>query len=145
MCPPDVCRLGGNFNRYNLLRIYRRAGELPSLTSGICKLDTQCHRHLRGCTSSFADPLLLAWSCPWSAQMIAAPKARVTRRLASTDAILVPMALAYAFLLAHSWQADTLKLILPGSLQEGLSGTIMHPLQLRYCIEPHLHIASPCS
>ncbi|CAL5227858.1 g10892 [Coccomyxa viridis] len=54
--------------------------------------------------------------------MIAAPRARVTHRIVSIDALFVPMALAYAFLLAHSWQADTLKLILPGSLQEGFSG-----------------------
>lgn len=60
-------------------------------------------------------------------QMIAAPRARVTHRIVSTDALFVPMALAYAFLLAHSWQADTLKLILPGSLQEGFSGILSEP------------------
>ena len=48
------------------------------------------------------------------------------------------MALAYAFLLAHSWQADTLKLILPGSLQEGLSGTRHEPLRLKHGLEPGL-------
>ena len=55
-------------------------------------------------------------------QMIGAPRAHLTARIISTDALFLPLALAYAFLLAHSWQADTLKLILPGSLQEGLSG-----------------------
>jgi hypothetical protein len=54
--------------------------------------------------------------------MIVAPRAHLTARIISTDALFLPLALAYAFLLAHSWQADTLKLILPGTLQEGLSG-----------------------
>jgi hypothetical protein len=54
--------------------------------------------------------------------MIVAPRARLTARILSTDALFLPLALAYAFLLMHSWQTDTLKLILPGSLQEGLSG-----------------------
>lgn len=54
--------------------------------------------------------------------MIGAPRAHLTARIISTDALFLPLALAYAFLLAHSWQADTLTLILPGSLQEGLSG-----------------------
>ena len=76
------------------------------------------------------------------AQMIVAPRARVTRRMASTDAVLVPMVLAYAFLLAHSWQADTLKLILPGSLQEGLSGTNHAFLAANIAMSLFLHIAA---
>ena len=84
---------------------------------------SQCERRLRCCILLSADPHSLRWRVYWSPQMIAAPRARVTHCVVSTDALFVPMALAYAFLLAHSWQADTLRLILPGSLQEGFSGT----------------------
>ena len=65
-----------------------------------------------------------------SLQMTVAPRAQITSRIISTDALFVPLALAYAFLLAHSWQADTLQLILPGSFQEGLSGTSPCPTPL---------------
>ena len=54
--------------------------------------------------------------------MIVAPRAHLTSRITATEWLFVPVALAYGFLLAHSWQADTLHLILPGSLQKGLSG-----------------------
>lgn len=63
-------------------------------------------------------------------QMTVAPRAQITSRIISTDALFVPLALAYAFLLAHSWQADTLQLILPGSFQVGLSGTSPCPTPL---------------
>ena len=66
-----------------------------------------------------------------SLQMTVAPRAQITSRIISTDALFVPLALAYAFLLAHSWQADTLQLILPGSFQEGLSGTSPCPTPLK--------------
>ena len=55
-------------------------------------------------------------------QMLAAPKARLTRRIAASNWTLVPPALGYIFLLVHSYQPDTLSLVLPGSLKEGLSG-----------------------
>lgn len=51
-----------------------------------------------------------------------APFWRGVVRFLRHDTIFVPIAVAYAVLLLHSWQADTLSLILPGSLAEGLSG-----------------------
>ena len=55
-------------------------------------------------------------------QMILAPAWKRTADIVRSDAILVPVALAYLFLLVHSLQPDTLALILPGSLKAGLSG-----------------------
>lgn len=55
-------------------------------------------------------------------QMLAAPKSRLTGRIAASNWTLVPPALGYIFLLVHSYQPDTLSLVLPGSLKEGLSG-----------------------
>lgn len=44
------------------------------------------------------------------------------RQLLSTPWTLAPLALAYAVLLADSWAPDTLRTMMPGSLQAGLSG-----------------------
>ena len=55
-------------------------------------------------------------------QVLMAPKSDFTRRIMYSELIYVPIALAYGFLLAHSWDANTLNLILPGSLEEGLAG-----------------------
>lgn len=74
-----------------------------------------------------------------AALMTFAPDARVTRALAgvapssssststpcrpcfTTDAALLPPALAYLALLAASWTPDTVAVLLPGSLAEGLT------------------------
>ena len=55
-------------------------------------------------------------------QMLLAPRARLTQRLIQSELSLAPVALAYGYLLLHSWEPDTLQLILPGSLKEGFSG-----------------------
>lgn len=55
-------------------------------------------------------------------QMLVAPKWKRTRHAVASNAILLPLAIAYGYLLACSWQPDTFSLILPGSLKEGLSG-----------------------
>lgn len=39
-----------------------------------------------------------------------------------SDMIFIPLATAYLILLIHSWQPDTIQLVLPGSLQAGLTG-----------------------
>lgn len=57
------------------------------------------------------------------AQMICAPGWRVTRRVLSSDLVFLPLAATYCFLLSQSWEPDTLSLILPGSLREGITGT----------------------
>ena len=54
--------------------------------------------------------------------MACRPHWHATKRVMSSSLIVVPVALAYAVLLAHSWEPDTLSLILPGSLREGLAG-----------------------
>ena len=55
-------------------------------------------------------------------QMACRPHWQATKRAMSSSLIFVPVALAYTLLLAHSWEPDTLSLILPGSLREGLAG-----------------------
>jgi hypothetical protein len=54
--------------------------------------------------------------------MLLAPRWQRTRDLVRSALTYVPLALAYTALLVASWQPDTLSLILPGSLQEGLAG-----------------------
>ena len=62
--------------------------------------------------------------------MAFAPQLSATKRLLSSDLIFVPLVLLYLYLLVHSWEPDTLRLILPGSLAEGLTG-VHCP-----CVEP---------
>jgi hypothetical protein len=50
------------------------------------------------------------------------PRATATLSLSRSSAPYLLLAAAYAALLAASWQTDTLALMMPGSLAEGLSG-----------------------
>lgn len=54
--------------------------------------------------------------------MILLPATRVVRQTVERGVLLLPLALCYGYLLARSWQPDTLSLLLPGSLSAGLSG-----------------------
>jgi len=63
-------------------------------------------------------------------QALLAPRHAVTRRLLRSELICAPLALVYLYLLLHSWEPDTLRLILPGSLAEGLTGAA----PLSHCI-----------
>eukprot|EP00884_Botryococcus_braunii_P021381 jgi/Botrbrau1/7927/Bobra.9_2s0091.2 len=54
--------------------------------------------------------------------MLVAPRSKRTKKVASSNLIFVPIALAYGYLLFYSWQPDTFSLILPGSLKAGFSG-----------------------
>lgn len=54
--------------------------------------------------------------------MIFAPNWKKTADIVRSEAIFLPIAMAYLFLLLNSWQPDTLALILPGNLEAGLSG-----------------------
>jgi hypothetical protein len=54
--------------------------------------------------------------------MVLLPRWRGTRRVMATPLSLVPVGVAYAVLLAWSWQPDTLALVLPGSWEQGLVG-----------------------
>jgi len=45
-----------------------------------------------------------------------------TRQLVTSPWSITPIAVAYGILLGWSWQQDTLKLILPGNLADGLKG-----------------------
>lgn len=56
--------------------------------------------------------------------MMLLPKWQKTRQIISSAKSYVPLALAYTALLIASWQPDTMSLILPGSLNEGLSGEL---------------------
>ena len=71
-------------------------------------------------------------NAPLALQMVLAPQQSVTKRLMSSDLLFVPLALMYLYLLVHSWEPDMLRLILPGSLADGLKGTRCA------CLEPWL-------
>eukprot|EP00884_Botryococcus_braunii_P021380 jgi/Botrbrau1/7926/Bobra.9_2s0091.5 len=60
--------------------------------------------------------------------MLVAPRSKRTKKVASSNLIFVPIALAYGYLLFYSWQPDTFSLILPGSLKAGFSGQVTSPL-----------------
>lgn len=55
-------------------------------------------------------------------QMVLLPATRAVRQTIERGVPLLPLVLCYGILLAHSWQPDTLSLLLPGSLSAGLSG-----------------------
>lgn len=60
--------------------------------------------------------------------MALAPRARLTSSLASrAEAALAPLCLLYLLLLFTSWSPDTMSVLLPGSLAEGLSGGKFNP------------------
>lgn len=63
-------------------------------------------------------------SIPPALQMALLPRWSVTRRLTRSPLVLAPLALVYGLLLVWSWQPDTLSLILPGSLADGLKGEL---------------------
>lgn len=60
--------------------------------------------------------------------MALAPRAPLTSALASrAEAALTPLCILYFFLLFTSWSPDTMSVLLPGSLAEGLSGGKWNP------------------
>ena len=61
-------------------------------------------------------------------QMALAPRARLTSALASrAEAALSPLCALYLALLVTSWSPDTMSVLLPGSLAEGLAGGRFNP------------------
>lgn len=65
-------------------------------------------------------------------QMLFAPRRRSTVGLMQSDWIFVPLSAMYITLLLQSWTPDTLQLIMPGSLQAGLSGS--HCMLMKFTI-----------
>lgn len=61
-------------------------------------------------------------------QMILLPRALAVRRFMQSYWAFAPLALAYAALLAYSYTPDTLSLLLPGSLEAGLTGARAPPV-----------------
>lgn len=60
--------------------------------------------------------------------MALAPRAPLTSALASrAEAALSPLCALYLALLATSWSPDTMSVLLPGSLREGLAGGGFNP------------------
>lgn len=57
-----------------------------------------------------------------AALMVLLPRWSVTRRLVRSPLVLAPPGAVYGLLLIWSWQPDSLSLILPGSLADGLKG-----------------------
>ena len=68
-------------------------------------------------------------------QIAIAPFWRGAVRVLRTDAIFVPLAIAYSLLLLRSWQPDTLSLILPGSFEQGFAGAhLINPSMRRFVL-----------
>eukprot|EP00193_Tetraselmis_chui_P001250 CAMPEP_0177754718 /NCGR_PEP_ID=MMETSP0491_2-20121128/2160_1 /TAXON_ID=63592 /ORGANISM="Tetraselmis chuii, Strain PLY429" /LENGTH=191 /DNA_ID=CAMNT_0019270123 /DNA_START=27 /DNA_END=599 /DNA_ORIENTATION=+ len=61
------------------------------------------------------------YSLPFFAMMMVAPHRRWVRSTVESLWFLMPVALIYLVLLAVSWQPDTLSLMMPGSVKEGLA------------------------
>ena len=55
-------------------------------------------------------------------QMVVAPGSALTQRSVRSNLPLVLLAVAYGAVLLASWSTDTLHLMMPGSLEEGLKG-----------------------
>lgn len=131
MQPSPTCCLGNGCCCNTILCVHDWAGEtelclaMPCLQKRIQQHMTSlflCLYHPDSIIRALAVTLHRTDRYEVSPQMVVAPRARLTSRITSTESLFVPLALAYAFLLVQSWQADTLQLILPGSLHDGLSG-----------------------
>eukprot|EP00877_Chromochloris_zofingiensis_P013607 jgi/Chrzof1/84/Cz01g02290.t1 len=68
--------------------------------------------------------LILSALYTWGACLLMAllPTARITQSVVKSNWPYVIMAVAYGVLLAGSWEADTLALMMPGSLEAGMHG-----------------------
>jgi hypothetical protein len=64
-------------------------------------------------------PLFLRMPCP---QMVVAPGSDMTQKSVRSNVPLVLLGIAYGAVLLASWSTDTLHLMMPGSLEEGLKG-----------------------
>ena len=58
----------------------------------------------------------------WVLQMLLVPRRRLTIGIMSSDWMFAPLSFVYITLLLQSWTPETLQLIMPGSLQAGLTG-----------------------
>lgn len=58
-------------------------------------------------------------------QMVLAPGSSLTQRSVRSNLPLVLLAVAYGAVLLASWSTDTLHLMMPGSLEEGLKGGVV--------------------
>lgn len=54
--------------------------------------------------------------------MVVAPGAAITQRSVRSNVPLVLLAVAYGVVLLASWSSNTIHLMMPGSLEEGLKG-----------------------
>ena len=98
------------------MRLFSLAGGSPSCPHCCC-----CHCCCLRQQVSRNAVLLLSLSL---SQMVLLPKWSVTRRLVRSPLVLAPLGLVYGLLLVWSWQPDSLSLILPGSLADGLTGEL---------------------
>ena len=72
-------------------------------------------------------------------QMLLLPRWSITYRLMKGYAVFLPLSAVYIVLLARSWTPDMLQLMMPGSLDAGLSGQPAHDVP-NLCISgPHRH------
>ena len=58
--------------------------------------------------------------------MVLAPTGDTTQRVMASNSTFLPLATVYTVLLWLSWEADTLSLMMPGSLEAGLRGECCH-------------------
>jgi hypothetical protein len=71
----------------------------------------------------YNHPIMMLYCvCSLYVQMALAPSAPITQRSARSNVPLVGLALLYGLVLLASWSHDTLHLMMPGSLEEGLKG-----------------------
>lgn len=55
-------------------------------------------------------------------QMLLAPHWDQTKKFMKSFGIFIPLSIIYAYLLGMSWQQDTLQLMMPGNMQDGMKG-----------------------
>ncbi|GMH37518.1 hypothetical protein BSKO_05391 [Bryopsis sp. KO-2023] len=63
-----------------------------------------------------------AYALPFFGLMLFAPQWEKTQQLLGSMALFIPLAVVYIYLLTMSWQPDTLQLMMPGNVQEGMTG-----------------------
>ncbi|KAJ9534796.1 hypothetical protein QJQ45_017216, partial [Haematococcus lacustris] len=88
----------------------------------LCTARRALHPPVLPLPASYAMMAGAAYTLVLFLSMVLTPRLRAVQQLMTSLWVFAPVALIYLGLLAYSWTPDTLSILFPGSLQEGLSG-----------------------
>ncbi|KAL6754176.1 hypothetical protein V8C86DRAFT_2710500 [Haematococcus lacustris] len=88
----------------------------------LCTARRALHPPVLPLPASYAMMAGAAYTLVLFLSMVLTPRLRAVQQFMTSLWVFAPVALIYLGLLAYSWTPDTLSILFPGSLQEGLSG-----------------------